>query len=60
MKPLSPEQLQSLVPMIPIEGGTFHMGATPEQIGAEPDEQPEHIAHVNDYLLAPKAYKVLT
>jgi len=52
MKPLSPEQLQSLVPMIPIEGGTFQMGATPEQIGAEPDEQPGHIAHVKDYLLA--------
>ncbi len=34
-----------------VEGGTFQMGATPEQTGAETDEKPVHSVTLSDYYI---------
>lgn len=37
--------------MIAVEGGTFTMGATSEQTGANPDERPTHSVTLSDYYI---------
>ena len=37
--------------MVKVEGGTFQMGATPEQIGALDDEKPVHSVTLSDYYI---------
>ena len=37
--------------LIFIEGGTFSMGATSEQVGAYPDEKPVHSVTIDDYYI---------
>ena len=37
--------------MIKVHGGTFQMGATPEQTGADDDEKPVHSVTLSDYYI---------
>ena len=37
--------------MIKVRGGTFQMGATPEQTGADDDEKPVHSVTLSDYYI---------
>ena len=37
--------------MVKVEGGTFQMGGTPEQIGADDDEKPVHSVTLSDYYI---------
>lgn len=37
--------------MIPVEGGTFQMGATSEQVGAKKREKPVHSVTLSDYYI---------
>lgn len=38
--------------MIPVRGGTFMMGATPEQENPEEDEMPTHLVSLNNFYIA--------
>ncbi len=37
--------------MVPVEGGTFDMGATPEQVDPNDDEQPVHQVTLSSYMI---------